>query len=75
MTDLKPISRKILMKKLKILWFEWPFIWWKHEVFKKWSIKIPIPNIHSWKEISKPIISRICKEIWIPSSDFMDLGR
>lgn len=73
MWNLKPISRKELIRKLKKLWFEWPYIWWKHEYLKKWNYKITIPNIHSWKELWKPIIAQICKEIWIETKKFMDL--
>ncbi len=73
MWELKPLKRGIFIKKLIKLWFDWPFIWWKHEYLKKWNYKITIPNIHSGKELWKPIISKICKEIWISINEFMDL--
>ena len=73
MSKLTPLKRSIFIKKLIKLGFDWPYIWWKHEYLKKWNYKITIPNIHSWKDLWKPIISKICKEIWISITDFMNL--
>jgi hypothetical protein len=74
MWDLKPISRKSLILKLKKLCFKWPFIWWKHQYMKNNSnFKITIPNIHSWKDLWKPIVAKICQELWIDKNLFMDL--
>ncbi len=71
---LKPLHRKDLIRKLKNLWFEWPFTWGKHEYLKnKNNFKIIIPNTHSWKDIPIPIIKAIIKQLWIEVKDFLDL--
>ena len=71
---LKPLSRKELINKLRKLWFDWPYIWWKHEYMKNDdNFKITLPNLHSWKVLWKPIISKICKEILVDKYSFMDL--
>lgn len=74
MWNLRPISRKELINKLKELWFDWPYIWWKHEYMKnKDNFKITLPKLHSWRFLWKPIILKICREIWIDKIFFMDL--
>ena len=74
MWKLKPLTRKELIDKLLKLWFNWPYSWWKHQYMKnKNNFKITIPNLHSWKVLWKPIISKICKEIWINKDDFINL--
>jgi len=74
MWQLKPITRKELIRKLQKLWFDWPFSWWKHSYLKnKFNFKITIPNLHGGKILWRPIISRICNEIKVNKSEFMDL--
>lgn len=66
-----PLNRKELIKKLKHLWFEWPYIWWKHDFMKKSNFKIIIPNTHSWKDIPVPILSAIIKQTNITKDEFI----
>jgi predicted RNA binding protein YcfA (HicA-like mRNA interferase family) len=74
--ELKPLHRKNLIKKLKTLWFNWPYIWGKHEYLQnKNNFKIVIPNTHSGKDIPVPIIKALLnnfesnkKILWIYKS-------
>ncbi len=71
---LKPIHRKILIKKIKNLWFDWPYIWWKHEyLINKNGFKIIIPNTHSWKDIPIPILKAIISQLNIDTKTFLNL--
>lgn len=71
---LKPIHRKILIKKIKNLWFDWPYIWWKHEYLtNKNGFKIIIPNTHSWKDIPIPILKAIISQLNIDTKTFLNL--
>ncbi len=70
---LKPLHRKQLIKKLKKLWFKWPFIWWKHEYLRKDNFKIIIPNTHSGRDIPVPIIKAIINQLWIDNDFFIKL--
>lgn len=67
-----PLHRKELIKKLKKIWFKWPYVWWKHDYLKKWNFKLVIPNTNSWKDIAVPIIKAILKQIWIEAKDFLE---
>jgi predicted RNA binding protein YcfA (HicA-like mRNA interferase family) len=69
-----PLHRKDLIKKIKKLWFNWPYTWWNHEyLVNNDNFKIIIPNTHSWKDIPTQIISAIIKQLWITRKDFLEL--
>jgi predicted RNA binding protein YcfA (HicA-like mRNA interferase family) len=72
--NLRPLHRKILIKKIKKLWFDWPYIWWNHEylINKNW-FKIFIPNIHSWKDIPIPLLKAIIRQLNTTVDIFFDL--
>ncbi|MDA2922311.1 type II toxin-antitoxin system HicA family toxin [Patescibacteria group bacterium AH-259-L07] len=69
---LNPISRRVLIKKLKKLDFKGPFTATRHQYMKKGSQKIFIPNPHG-KDIGIPLLKRIIKQIGISKQEFMDL--
>lgn len=58
---------------MKKLWFDWPYIWWKHDYLKKDKFKIIIPNIHWWKDIPIPIVKAIINQLWVEKDLFMNL--
>lgn len=60
----RPISRRGLIKKLKGLGFEGPFLATKHQYMLKGTHKIFIPNPHG-KDIGVPIIRKIIQQIGI----------
>ena len=74
MNKIWPLHRKILIKKIKKLWFDWPYIGWKHEyLINLDNFKVIIPNTHSWKDIPIPIINAIIKQLWITKDSFLQL--
>ena len=73
MPRLFPISRKILIKKIKKLEFNGPFSGSKHEYFMKNHHKIFIPNPHNKKDIDIPIIKAIIKQLDISRDEFLNL--
>ena len=60
----RPLSRRELIRKLKGLSFEGPFLATKHQYMLKGSHKIFIPNPHG-KDIGVPIIRNIINQIGI----------
>ena len=67
-----PLKPAELVKKLRKLWFEWPFPWGRHMHMIKWDIVIPVP-FHWWKELWIWLISAIISEIWISRDERLDL--
>lgn len=72
MSKIKPISRKILIKKLAKLGFIGPFSASKHQFMKKGTGKIFIPNPHK-KDIDIPLLILIIKQIGIDKDKFIEL--
>ena len=68
----KPISRKILIRKLKNLGFGGPFSGGKHQFMGRNEFKVFIPNPHG-DDIGSVLLGRIFKEIKISEEDFNDL--
>lgn len=68
----QPISRRLLIKKIKRLGFDGPYSGGKHQFMEKGSFKIFIPNSHG-KDIGKTLLNRIIKELEISDSEFLDL--
>lgn len=69
---LKPIHRRILIKKLKLLGFEGPYSGGKHQFMTKNNFKLSIPNPHN-KDIGIVLLAKIIKELNITSQEFMNL--
>ena len=69
---LKPIHRRILIKKLKLLDFEGPYSGGKHQFMIKNNFKLSIPNPHN-KDIGIVLLSKIIKELNITTKEFMSL--
>ena len=72
MPSLKSISRRILIKKLKVLGFRGPYSGGKHLFMVKNNFKLSIPNPHQ-KDIGVVLLSLIIKELRITVQDFMEL--
>lgn len=58
----KPISRRELIRKLKGLGFEGPFLGAKHQYMLKGNHKIFVPNPHG-TDIGVPIVRKIIQQI------------
>ena len=72
MPNLKPISRRILIKKLNKLGFKGPYSGGKHQFMVKDNFKLSIPNQHQ-KDIGIVLLSLIIKELKITIQDFSEL--
>jgi predicted RNA binding protein YcfA (HicA-like mRNA interferase family) len=72
MPKIFPVSRRILIRKLKNLGFLGPYPATKHEYMKKDDEKIFIPNPHK-KDIGLPIIKKIIHQLKISNQEFLDL--
>ncbi len=69
---LNPVSRRILIKKLRKLGFEGLFAAPRHQYMKRGNQKIFIPNPHG-KDIGVPLLKRIIKQVRISEKDFRNL--
>jgi len=73
MPKITPLSRKILMNKLKNLGFTGPLSATRHEYMIKEQHKIFIPNPHGGKDIGVPIIKAIIKQLGLSRDEFINL--
>ena len=72
MAKLRPISRKGLIRKLKNLGFNGPFVAKRHQYMIGKNQKIFIPNPHG-KDIGVPLVRRIIKQLNISPEEFNSL--
>lgn len=72
MVKLAPLKRKVLIKKLRKLGFDGPFVAAKHEYMTKGEHKVFIPNPHG-KDIGLPLVKRIIQQIGISKDEFLRL--
>jgi len=73
MPEIKPISRKKLISKLKKSSFDGPFRATKHQYMIKGKHKIFIPNPHGGKDIGIPLLKKIIGQIGISWDEFNKL--
>ena len=66
---LKPIKRRLLIEKLRLLGFEGPFSGGKHEYMERGGHRIFIPNPHKG-EIGIVLLKLILKELGITFDKF-----
>ena len=67
---LKPVSRRILIKKFKKLEFAGPISGGKHCFMKKDSLKVSIPSPHSQDVIGVPLLKEILRQAGIDQEDW-----
>ncbi len=69
---LKPVKRRLLIKKLNAIGFEGPFSGGKHEYMVNGAHRIFIPNPHKG-EIGVVLLKLIIKELGITFDEFNQL--
>ena len=72
MSNLFPLPRRILIKKLRKLGFSGPYPAARHEYMKRGDEKIFIPNPHG-KDIGLPIIKKIIRQLNLSNQEFLNL--
>lgn len=65
----KPVSRSVLIRKLKKLGFVGPYSGGKHEFMEKNNLRLAIPNPHHG-DIGARLVSIILKQIGLSSNEF-----
>ena len=71
MSKLQPVKWKDLVRKLKKLGFEGPFIGGKHPYMIKDNIVLTIPNAHK-QEISVDLLVRILQQAQLSRDDWQN---
>jgi len=72
MSNLSPLPRKVLIKKLRKFGFSGPYSGTRHQYMKRNSEKIFVPNPHG-KDVGLPIIKKIICQFKISNQEFLDL--
>ena len=72
MSKIKPLSRKVLIKKLVKLGFSGPYVASRHQFMMNGAKKVFVPNPHK-KDIDIPILMAIIKQVGIDRDKFIDL--
>lgn len=70
MADLKPVSRRELIRKLRTLGFEGPFPGGKHEWMRRDGLRVTIPNPHGGA-IDPGLIRRILRQAGIAPEEWL----
>ena len=72
MPKLAPVSRRVLIEKLRKLGFTGPFSGTRHQYMERGAEKIFIPNPHG-KDIGAPLIKAIIEQVGIVLEEFLSL--
>lgn len=67
---LKPVSRRILIKKFKKFGFVGPISGGKHSFMKKDVLKVSIPSPHKEDVIGAPLLKEILRQAGIKQEDW-----
>ena len=70
MPSLKPVSRRELVRKLKVLGFEGPFPGGRHQWLRRGSLRLTIPNPHPGA-IDPGLVRRILRQAGITLEEWM----
>ena len=65
-----PLSRRELIRKLKVLGFEGPFSGGRHQFMIKGRQKVRIPNPHGGGDLSSGLVSEIRRQAGIEPKDW-----
>ncbi len=69
---LKPVSRRVLIRKLKKLGFYGPYAGGRHQFMERDDFRLIIPNVHG-DDIGIKLLKLILKQAEIPESDFLKI--
>ncbi len=67
---LRPVSRREMVRKLKVLGFDGPFPGGKHEWMRRGGLRVTIPNPHGGV-IDPGLIRRILRQAGISIEDWL----
>jgi len=67
LSKLTPVSRTVLIKRLRKFGFKGPYQGGKHQFMIKKDIRLTLPNPHR-KEIGIDLLNRILKQAGIPKN-------
>ena len=70
MSKLTPVSRTVLIRRLRKFGFKGPYRGGKHQFMVKKDIRLTLPNPHR-KEISIDLLTRILKQAGVTKSQWL----
>ena len=69
---MKPVSRKELIRRLRLFGFNGPYSGGRHQFMSKGQLKLRIPNPHS-KDIGVALLKLILKQAGISQKDWEEI--
>lgn len=69
MKEVRPISRRKMISRLRLLGFEGPFSGGRHQFMSRGEIDVHIPNPHQ-SDISIPLLQRILKQAGVTKEEW-----
>lgn len=70
---MKPISRRDLIRRLRLLGFEGPYVGGSHPHMRRGSLRLTIPNEHTG-DIGVPLLRLILKKAGFEEEEWNSLG-
>jgi len=71
MGSLGPVSRPVLIRKLRSLGFDGPFPGRRHAFMRNGALKVRIPNDHHGADIGVPLLKQVLKQAGVSTADFL----
>jgi len=72
--SLNPVSRRVLIRKIKALGYEGPFPGTRHEYMLLGVKKVYLPNPHGNQDIGVTLLRIIIRQLEITVQEFIDLS-
>ena len=64
-----PVSRSELIRRLRQLGFDGPFVGGKHQVMIRGRLRVPIPNPHVG-EVGRNLLARLLRQAQVTESEW-----
>lgn len=70
-SKLVPVSRRELIRRLRVLGFDGPFKGSDHDYMVSGEIRVTIPNTHKGQDIGVRLLTQVLKEAEIDRDDWI----
>jgi predicted RNA binding protein YcfA (HicA-like mRNA interferase family) len=72
MSRLRPVSRRELVRRLRVLGFQGPYQQGKHPFMVRGALRVPVPNPHEG-DIGVDLLSRILRQAGVEREEWGSL--
>ncbi len=74
MTRLGPVSRGELLRRLRSLGFEGPFVGGRHQFMVRGDLRLIVPNPHRG-DVSADLLARILRQAGVTRDEWLETGK